>query len=299
MIFQILSRGVTIERLQVFTRVVETGSLMAAAGGDKSRQTSYSKQIKQLEGAVEKKLFTREGRMLRLTEDGRKLAVMTNAFFASLEEFAFGESARTLRIAAGESVLECFVYPRFKVLHEAMPSISFEFVSLSTAKTVEALKTGQIELGLIRDDADFGDCEILPLGDMEFELVIPRSLLPQREIAAFSQVKELPIASLSGNGRFSTSLEKLAEAEGFNIRCVASADSFSKVFQISRTADLAAFLPRQFVGRFSGDAFSRFRTANFDILSRSIIIAVSKGAVILRPALEKMFRQFAQLIRSN
>lgn len=87
MAFEILSRGITLEQLQVFTRVSEMGSLMAAAGGDKSLQTSYSKRIKALEGAVEKKLFTREGRTLVLTEHGGRLAVMINAFFASLDEF--------------------------------------------------------------------------------------------------------------------------------------------------------------------------------------------------------------------
>lgn len=295
--FEVLSRGITIEQLQVFTRVIETGSLMAAAGGEKSLQSSYSKRLSALEGALEKKLFAREGRGLALTEDGRKLAVMVNAFFASLDEFAFGISAKTIRVGAGESVLESFVYPRFKTLREALPEICFEFVSLSTSRTVEALKTGRIEFGMIRDDADLSDCEFLPLGEMEFELVIPRKLLPQGDIAAFGQVKQLPVATLSGQGRFVTSLKKLAEKEGFDLRIVASADSFSKVVQFSQTSDLAAFVPRGFASNFPKDAYSQYRTDDFAILSRSIVLAVTKSAVELRPALDRVFRQMARIVK--
>lgn len=201
-------------------------------------------------------------------------------------------------MAGGESVLETFVYPGFKALREAMPEVSFEFVSLSTTETVEALQTGQIEFGIVRNDAELGGCDTLPLGELEFELVVPRKLLPQGDIAAFSQVEQLPVATLAGHGRFATSLQQLAEKEGFDLKFIATADSFSKVVQLSHTAGLAAFVPAQFAANYSSDEYARYRTADFALLSRRMVLAVTKDAVTLRPALERLFQQIAKTLKA-
>lgn len=292
----ILSRGITVEQLIVFTRVIETGSLMSAAGNEKSRQSSYSRRLKSLEEALEKKLFIRAGRRLVLTEDGRRFAVMVNSFFASVDEFAFGPSSQVLRVGAGESVMEALVYPNFKILREAMQEICFEFVSLSTEKTVSAMRTGQIELGIVRRDADLTGCAVRPLRDMEFELVIPRRHLPQGDVAALGQTKDLPIATLSGQGQFVRALLNLMTKEGLEFRIAARADSFMKVAQLARNAGLAAFVPTDLAAGFPQDEFTRYRTEAFNALSRSFVLATAESAMRLRPALQRSFEQVARIL---
>lgn len=295
--FEILGRGVSIDRLETFCRVVEAGSLTAAAGGNTTRQSQYSRQIKQLEDGLEKRLFVREGKSLKITEDGRKLALMTTTFFASLEEFAFGAQSATVRIGAGESVLESFVYPRFQVLRDAMPGYTFEFVSLSTAKIVEALKTGHLEMGMVRADADTDHCRTESLGVVEFELVVPRSILPQREISALDQLRDLPIATLSGTGRFVHGIEALANKRGFELKIVARADSFSKIGQIVRSGNVAGFLPTLAAASFDEQTFARFRDSSFSLVDREINLAVSETTIALRPALGRGFEALVRAIR--
>ena len=68
--------------------------------------------------------------------------------------------------------------------------------------------------------------------------------------------------------------------------------------QLASKSDLAAFVPRGFASTFPKDEYSQYRTDDFAILSRSIVLAVTKSAVELRPVLDRVFRQMARYIRA-
>ena len=53
--------GLSLDRLRSFLRVVEAGSLTRAALGDVTRQSQYSRQIKELEGYFGTALTRRVG----------------------------------------------------------------------------------------------------------------------------------------------------------------------------------------------------------------------------------------------
>jgi hypothetical protein len=91
-------------------------------------------------------------------------------------------------------------------------------------------------------------------------------------------------------------LEKVAKKEGFRLRVVARANSFSKVVQLARTAELAAFVPAALAGHFPVGEFSRYRKVEFSVLSRSVVLAVAKSAVQIRPALERAFTMIARML---
>lgn len=296
--YSILARGISIDRLQTFCRVVETGSLVNAAGGDPTRQSQYSRQIKQLEEALEKPLFTREGRAMRLNEDGRQLALMTNAYFQALQEFADGNEAPVLRIGAGESVLEAFVYPRFKEIRAALPILQFEFRSLATSEISRLLGTGELDAGLIREDAKSPEFETTRVGRMEFELLVPRRLLPEREIAGIQRVQSLPMACLAGNGRFVRLLAELIRIENLPAQTVVRADSFSKVTALAISGGLAAFVPSQLAGEFPPEDFARYKTVQFDSLTRNIALISATKVTTMRSTLSKNLHQLTSVLKT-
>ena len=78
--------GISIERLQTLCAVVETGSIAAAAGPDPNRQSQFSRQLKELEKALGTNLFDRVGKTLKPNEQGRRVALASQTFFASLDE---------------------------------------------------------------------------------------------------------------------------------------------------------------------------------------------------------------------
>lgn len=286
---EILNRGISIDRLQTFSKVVEHGSISAAAGGDPNRQSLYSRQIRQLEEALEQVLFIREGRSMRLNENGRKLAVMTNAYFAALNEFAFGEAASTIRIGTGESVLEALIYPRFKAMRKRLEGRRFEFICLPTREIVKELAAGGLDFGVIREDAELQECHLRAVGSLEFELVVPRSLFPTPSNATIDKGTELPVASLSGTGSFVRLLRQKAQQEGLTFRTEVMADSFSKLAALVESGEVAAVLPTPLARRFTNEKYIRYRSNAFKALSRPLVLAVAITASELRPSLTKSF----------
>src|SRR5437588_6926046 len=72
--------------MATFVRVVETGSLSAAARSLPSSLTSVSRQISALEELFGTRLLTRTTRRLALTDDGRLLYDRAKSILAELKE---------------------------------------------------------------------------------------------------------------------------------------------------------------------------------------------------------------------
>jgi DNA-binding transcriptional LysR family regulator len=71
-----ISRGLSLGRLKVLLEVDEAGSISGAAEGNPVRQSQYSRQLKELESFFGCELTMKDGRYLRLTERGKKLAMI-------------------------------------------------------------------------------------------------------------------------------------------------------------------------------------------------------------------------------
>jgi len=92
MIFDIVSKnGFSLDRLATLCAVVEARSIVAAAGPNSSRQSQFSRQIKELEDVLEQKLFDRVGKSLRPTDAGVQLARMTKAFLDGISALQLRE----------------------------------------------------------------------------------------------------------------------------------------------------------------------------------------------------------------
>src|SRR5256885_13963856 len=80
------TKGLSIERLVAFCAVVEHGSVTIAADRDPTRQSQFSRQIKELEDCLGIRLFDRVNRRLIPTEAGRAPALTTRGYVDGLRE---------------------------------------------------------------------------------------------------------------------------------------------------------------------------------------------------------------------
>ena len=78
--------GLSMDRLANFCRIAEFGSLSKAAGGDPGKQSLYSRQMRELEEFFGVELKRRQGNGFAITEAGRRLAQLTRAHLAGLED---------------------------------------------------------------------------------------------------------------------------------------------------------------------------------------------------------------------
>lgn len=89
------------------------GGITKAAAMDPTRQSQYSRQIKELEDFFQTRLVERQGRGVRLTPGGRELARISRFFLLGLSSFQRGCLAeeQTFRIGASATFLDCFLLP--------------------------------------------------------------------------------------------------------------------------------------------------------------------------------------------
>ena len=281
--------GFTIERLRTFCRIAEAGSITLAAKGDANRQSQFSRQVKELEEFFETKLLERAGKSVRLTEAGRKLALLTQSFFREIESLRATESLeRVIQICAGESVLRWLVIPRLAEMRGIAPESRFEFTARSTAQSLEDVKTGRADFAIVRKDATDDSLSALPCGEMQYSFVVPRKLLPGRTAAGIQLLPSIPFALLTGDGILAKQILAWAAKTGLKLDIRVKAENFSLLLSSIENADLAAVLPLPSVASLSKERFATVYLEGIESLTRQLVLTYSTQAAELRSIIRQL-----------
>jgi len=288
--------GFTIERLRAFCKIAESGSIVLAAKGDPTRQSQFSRQVKELEEFFGTKLIERAGKTIRLTEDGRKLALLTQTYFRSIEELrASSAKDEVIRIGAGESIFRWLIIPRLTELQNLAVSVRLEFLTKTTMQSVESVKAGHLDLGIIRREAADDSLTVLPCGSLAYALVVPRKLLPGRTAAGFQLLQKLPFALLSGDGVLAKGIVGFATKVNVKLDIQVRAESFSLLISAIQNADLAAVIPKPAVAELSKERFATIETEEMQTLTRDLALVYSPQASALRENIRRIAPRISSL----
>lgn len=166
--------GLSLERLHAFVLVADAGGIAAAFPGNPTRQSLASRQISDLEAALEQRLFDRRGRRLHLTPAGHRLAGLVRVLRSGLLDVAeASEAPRSLSVGAGDSLLHWWVIPR---LARASLAPHTSFTSLAAREIPERLDDARLDFGLVRDPPPRAGLESRRLGEVRYALFAPREL---------------------------------------------------------------------------------------------------------------------------
>jgi DNA-binding transcriptional LysR family regulator len=291
--------GFTIERLRTFCRIAAAGSIAQAAKGDPTRQSQFSRQVKELEEFFGTKLVERAGKTVRLTEAGRTLAVLTQSYFRSVEELRQSSTQEeVIHLGAGESVFRWLLMPRLAELQGQAQGVRFEFHTQGTAQCLDGVKAGRLDLAIVRKDAADDSLGSLPCGTMRYTLVVPRKLLPGRTAAGLESVRSLPFALLTGDGVLANGVLKLAAKNGLQLDVKVKAENFSLVVSAIQNADLATVLPAGAVAGLSKERFATVEMEGIETLTRDLVLVYSPQASELRQSIRRLAPRIASLLDS-
>jgi DNA-binding transcriptional LysR family regulator len=291
------SDGFTIERLRTFCRIAEAGSITLAAKGDLNRQSQFSRQVKELEEFFGAKLLERAGKSVRLTDAGRKLALITQSFFLEIDALRAVESLdNVVRIGAGESVLRWLLMPRFTEMKSLAPGVRFEFRTRNTAQSVEDVKTGKVDFAIVRKDAAEDSMTALPCASMQYAFVVPRKLLPGRTAAGLHLLPTIPFALLTGDGVLAKRIVTWAAKEGVNLDIHVKAENFSLLLSSIENADLAAVLPVAAAASLSKERFATVQIDRIETLTRELVLVYSPHAAELREVIRRLAPRLSSLL---
>ena len=240
-------KGLSLDRLAAFCEVAETGSIVAATGGDPTRQALVSRQISELESFFEVSLVERQGRGLILTEAGRELAFLIREHLRGLEEFASSQKGTswTVRVLASNSIGQWLILPRLAKLHQEWPELRMQLQHEQTREMIRQVQEGIFDLAVVRKEGSpLTGLESAPLGNLTYSLFIPKSLsksLPSR-CRLPRALTSLPLA-LPVGGSMRQRIEQIAAQEKKPLTVLLECSSYMQAAEALRSGPCAAILP--------------------------------------------------------
>lgn len=140
--------------LITFKAILETGSFTSAADKLGYTQSTVTSHIHQLEQELSVKLFDKIGRNMYLSEAGRvalpKIDQITDLMMQlkmqnSPDELYTGK----LRLAIVETILQNKMQPVLKQFMDRAPNVEVQIINTSCYTAREALKRGEVDIGLL------------------------------------------------------------------------------------------------------------------------------------------------------
>ena len=145
-----------IRQLKYFQAIAEEGQISKAAKRLNMAQPPLSLQLKLLETELGVLLVERGPRQIKLTEAGRllqdraaQIIELLSATTVELKDLNSG-CRGTLAIGAVASAGTTFLPERIRAFHGQFPGITFQFWEGNTARILELLQNGIVEIGIAR-----------------------------------------------------------------------------------------------------------------------------------------------------
>ncbi len=198
--------NVSLQQLKVFVAVARARSFTRAAREFGLTQSAVSRCVRELEEAVDLKLFDRTTRQVELTLAGsgfeRRIARLLDEIEMALVEGRDAHQAHTgVVVVASNPVLSSgWVPAAFARCCEAFPALSLQLQDLPQAAVLQAVEQGEADFGVIADTVPFacGQLDVQPLATTPLCAVLPaHHPLAQRGALNWSDLADLPLVTLN------------------------------------------------------------------------------------------------------
>jgi DNA-binding transcriptional LysR family regulator len=179
-----------LRQLEIIRAIAETGSFTAAGEKLHVSQSAISRQILILEDELGEPVFHRIGRRIRITAAGESLLQLSHRVFRDLQDTVsvISDTREALRGSIGlvGGMTVClYVFPRLLAeVRRIHPSLDMRVTVGSTQRSIEMLRTGAGDLGLLTLPIEASDLVSVPLLQEELLLVT----YPSHPLAAQKQI---------------------------------------------------------------------------------------------------------------
>lgn len=228
--------GSSLERLRTFCEVAAAGGISNAVPDDPTRQSQFSRQLKELEEYFETKLLIRKRGRFELTESGRELFQIVQTHFSALQELADRCSNKKIevRIGAGESLLQWLLLPCLGGLLARHASATLVLRNLQTDNILKMLTDGEIDIGIVRQEVVRAPLKFERLGQIGHRLVVPAAK-KAGGTDPWALLRNHQVAVLDGS-EVTRALERDAATKGIKLDIVVRASSHAQLVEAVRGA---------------------------------------------------------------
>jgi DNA-binding transcriptional LysR family regulator len=179
-----------LRQLEIIRAIAETGSFTAAGEKLHVSQSAISRQILILEDELGEPVFHRVGRRIRITPAGESLLQLSHRVFRDLQDTvsAISDTRESLRGSIGlvGGMTVClYVFPALLAeVRRIHPNLEMRVTVGSTQRSVEMLRSGAGDLGLLTLPIEASDLVSVPL--LQEELLL--ATYPSHPFAAQKRI---------------------------------------------------------------------------------------------------------------
>lgn len=296
-----MSRGsnITLRQLRAFIELARYRSFTKAADAAHVTQSALSALIRDLETNLGVRLVDRTTRTVRLTDAGTDFLAaaerVDREIDVAVENSRQRQSLRRGRLSvAVPPLLGATVFPRaLSKFVDAYPEIEVVIRDCVTTEMVEHIVNGAAEFGIGTFEADNPLLTIRPIFRDRLILVTPREHpLNERDSVSWSDLKDVPLISVTRGSGLRTLLERTLESTG-NYRPLAYEVNLVSTALALVTAKVGvSVLPSYITADATASGLACIELTE-PIVSREVQVAMREGCS-LSPAAEAFIALFRQ-----
>jgi len=236
--------GLSLDRLRTFSRVAEAGNLTKAAQGDVTKQSQFSRQIKELENFFGVALTRRVGRRIEITDEGHRLALVIRRQFRELDDFRESMAGRSVSVRFGSqgSIIDWLLVPRLGEVSKALGNAMVELEQMRTLDVVRGVADGRLDFGIVREDSLPAETKRRRLGSVGYALFAANAFW-RGSPTVQDVIAKAPLADLLPGGQFSTNWQQWLSKEKLRPQVLARVSSFTDLARMVQAGHAAAVLP--------------------------------------------------------
>jgi DNA-binding transcriptional LysR family regulator len=284
-------KGFTLRNLHLLLQLEDAGSLVKVAKGDATRQGQYSRQLKELSKCFGVSLAERQGRVLKLTENGRSLARLVREALCSVDDFQRTRAGEQLDVSvgAGDSVLQWLLLPRIRPIQEKINNVHFTLFDLRNDAIAEKLVEQKMDFGIMRETAVPPKHRKERLFQMCFSIFVPRRLLPKRGAVDYKTIlQSMPLVRHSPGGELINRISWLAQQEALALNNCLTCEGFPQACRAVQSGSYVAILPTIARGDLNSREYVEIEWPALKGEARWLALAWNPRQVSVRTVLEKV-----------
>ncbi|NDZ11837.1 LysR family transcriptional regulator [Variovorax sp. WS11] len=219
-------------QLRTFVAVAEEQHLTRAAERLHVSQSAASAHVRAIEENLDLQLFVRTNRSLELTRAGQMLMRQAKELLNGAAEFtSFARDIRgkvegNLIVGASSDPTSSRIGPVIAELRAKHPLITVDLRARASAGTRQALKTGEIDIGMLLGRAVDAGFTYYEMATVNFRVVGPVAWKEKIESADWTELAELPwITPSDTNLSYAFMMEKLFAEKGLELNSVVRFDN--------------------------------------------------------------------------
>lgn len=213
--------GVDLLDLELFTEVVDAGSITHGARRAHLALPSASARLRQMEKAVGASLLQRGRRGVTVTPAGQLLLHHARAVLQQIDrmrgdlvQYADGLVA-TIRLLVNTATATTFLPGDLIPFLAARPDIDIDLEERPSREIVQALAEGRADMGIVACTVSLGRLQCIPLRADQLVLVVPRDhALAERDRITYDESLGHPVVGLAQGSALQEHLEGHAQPLG-------------------------------------------------------------------------------------